>query len=338
MDRFTHAYDKTRKIINSHHWPGSWENILKTECKINCMMEKSHLNFEHGSGADKLRNKFEVFSALKKTTNGDIIAAVNETDLTGVKAWFCAGNGADRVAALKMIKHLYFVHKRGGQDVWVYSPPKSYKKWVYDEISGTKEQMVGKLNLEEEVYSDAEKKLMCDSLLLALNWSQNAVNKLASADNKTKELVRKWFGFSDSSDKVISKHISKLISGFKKIMNVCNSNHLVFSDEPLDRNDGGWKDWAFVYSQEKIDVIYLQNAFLQSANGGQLWKCALTIIHELSHREVKTSDHRYDNSGLKPGRGTLSVKQAIDNADSWAYFATDLAGKLTVAENTKVFK
>jgi len=177
---------------------------------------------------------------------------------------------------------------------------------------------------------------MCDSLLLAHNWSQGACVKLSTPNTATKAMVRDWFAYADTSDKEIDRLVIKLRDGFKKVVNLCNSNRLVFSDDPLDRNSGGWKDWAFVYSSESIDVVYLQNAFLKSGNGGQLWRCALTIIHEITHRELKTDDYRYDTSGLKPGKGVLSLKQAINNADSWAYFATDLAGNLSTTERVKV--
>jgi len=36
----------------------------------------------------------------------------------------------------------------------------------------------------------------------------------------------------------------------------------VFSDHPPDRSKGGWKDWAFVYKSEAMDVVYLQGAAL----------------------------------------------------------------------------
>ena len=113
---------------------------------------------------------------------------------------------------------------------------------------------------------------------------------------------------------------------------------MVFSDEPIDRNRGGWKDWAFVYRSEKLDVLYLQGAFLKAGNTGKLWMCALTIVHEISHRALGTDDVRYDYDGLKPARGVLWTTDALRNADSWAYFATDLGGKLSTSDRGRVLK
>lgn len=59
----------------------------------------------------------------------------------------------------------------------------------------------------------------------------------------------------------------------------------------------------------------------------KLWLYALTVVHELSHKLVKTEDIRYDYDGLKPGNG-FKTEDALNNADSWAYFAGDLVGAI----------
>lgn len=86
-------------------------------------------------------------------------------------------------------------------------------------------------------------------------------------------------------------------------------------------------------------VIYLEGAFTRlTGNTGKQWLCVETIVHEFSHHEVKTRDHRYDSSGLKPASASLPYAKAIDNADSWGYFAIDVAGYLSAADRTKVLR
>jgi hypothetical protein len=63
----------------------------------------------------------------------------------------------------------------------------------------------------------------------------------------------------------------------------------------------------------------------------------LTLLHEMSHSVINTKDAVYDFDGLKPG-AVLSQKHALVNADSWAYFATDLAGQLPGSRAAKVLK
>jgi hypothetical protein len=63
----------------------------------------------------------------------------------------------------------------------------------------------------------------------------------------------------------------------------------------------------------------------------------LAIIHELSHRLIKSKDAVYDFTGLKPG-SVLTHGHAIVNADSWAYFAADFNGQLPDHKRTSVWK
>ena len=82
----------------------------------------------------------------------------------------------------------------------------------------------------------------------------------------------------------------------------------------------------------------MQNAFLKAGNSGKLWMCALTIIHELTHREVNTDDHKYDTDGLKPHTTRFPKAKTIENADSWAYFVTDLVGMLSKSDRKRYLK
>ena len=89
-----------------------------------------------------------------------------------------------------------------------------------------------------------------------------------------------------------------------------------------------------------MNVIYIQQATLSAALGAKMWDAALTIVHELSHRELKTPDHRYADQGpisLGSTKGPislgstkgLSTKKAITNADNWGFFAADLNNALS---------
>ena len=86
-------------------------------------------------------------------------------------------------------------------------------------------------------------------------------------------------------------------------------------------------------------MIYIEGAFNRYAgNSGMMWLCALTIIHEFSHHDLSTRDHRYDHAGLKPKKASFPYSKAIENADSWGYFAIDLAGYLSDSDRKKYLK
>jgi len=238
----------------------------------------------------------------------------------------------EKAATLKMLKHLYLARKTGNQDVWVYSPPKAYRKWVFDEIKGDDTSTKSKLQQEREVYSAKEREIMGDALQEAASWCQKVQINIATTAGE--DMVKAWFMDSAATPQNLAQAISTLKDGFKKVETVCRSGQLIFSDEPGDRNSGGWKDWAFVYKSEAMKVVYLQGAFVKAGNSGKKTMCALTIVHELTHKILGTNDHRYDYDGLKP-TATFPFAKAIDNADSWGYFAADICGMLSESDRKK---
>jgi hypothetical protein len=133
------------------------------------------------------------------------------------------------------------------------------------------------------------------------------------------------------------KSCRKVLDGPRKIANVCNSNQPIFSDEPIDRSGGGWKDYAFVDPTETLNAAYAQGAFLRAAGStGRVWLCVETIVHELSHRVARTDDFAYDNTGLQSSKAGITFGHAIRNADSRGHFCVDLAGMLADSDRTRV--
>lgn len=196
-----------------------------------------------------------------------------------------------------------------------------------------------KLDKTAEVYSSAERDIMCDALGHALAATQKACIKLSALDKDATATVKSWFADENTTDAQIAGAVKTLLDRYKKLSNVLNSTTLVFSDEPLDRNAGGWKDWAFVRPTEKMNVVYIQGAFLKAAGStGGLWICVETIIHELSHRTLGASDFQNDYKGLKPSKDDLTFAKALSNADTWGYFCVDVVGMLSEGDRTKTLK
>ena len=174
--------------------------------------------------------------------------------VTAAAAKAGVGSLADRAAALKMLLHLYRSSKRGAQDVWVYTPPRAYTRWVFDELVGSEEQIKHRLDRHDEVFSVGDRQVMCVALAQAMKWCLDGPSKLATPTAATRSIVKDWFADQDTTEAQVDAAISTLKDGLKTIAGVCNSNTLVFSDEPVDRNkvydastgDTGWKDWAFV--------------------------------------------------------------------------------------------
>ncbi|MCF6281070.1 MAG: M35 family metallo-endopeptidase [Candidatus Polarisedimenticolaceae bacterium] len=334
MDSYTDmVYKKARDIFGSQEYAPEWQKFLDSNVHPISILTPDGPAKAHAGGLSKLRRKLiEVASGAE---SGKVIVAAAE-NTTSIGSW------QERAAALKMLKHTYRAHKRGGQDVWVYSPPHAYSKWIFSELTGSKASVTLSLDDNKEVYSMNDRRHMCEALQVGMICSQKVEIKLANPDATTTALVRLWFADQETTDDQIKQFIPKLLAGFKKITNVCNASTLLFTSDPSYRKDDDrfqrTRGAVFPGGEGKFPVIYLEGAFMEMGNSGQIWKCAKTIVHEASHHEVRTKDNARDSTGLKPDRDRFPHAKAIDNADSWAYFALNINGKLSASDRNEVLK
>jgi hypothetical protein len=336
MQKFTEAYKKAKEVVEKQEFETEWQTYLAKKCNVGKLFGEK--GFMKGSAKapelfrEKLREKVTV-----GTNVGDVL--------------YAAANGGkpaltmkERAATLKMLRHVYRIAEKGSQDVWVYAPPKSDKAWVFDELNGDAATVKARLAAEDEIFSSEEMKWMSSALQIARKISEDTKSKLGAffgASTKTKDLVKHWFLDDTCGDTELADAISKLSAGFKKIAVSCGSPTLVFADYPDWRTQRDNYFGAAFRGGEGggFPVVYLEGAFTRlTGNSGKSWLCAETIIHELSHHEVSTRDHRYDSAGLKPNSTVFPYAKTIDNADSWGYFALDLAGYLSKADHDNTWK
>jgi hypothetical protein len=167
---------------------------------------------------------------------------------------------------------------------------------------------------------------------------EDARHKLSKKSKTTNDIVKRWFLDESCGDDALEEAINTLSDGLRKITIACGSDSLLFTDYPDWRTQRNKYFGGAIRGGESggFPVVYIEGAFTRlTGNSGKAWLCAETIIHELSHHEVSTQDHRYDSHGLKPSTAAFPYAKAIDNADSWGYFALDLAGYLSNADRTK---
>ncbi len=351
--RFTPAYELARESAKSYQFSLDWHQFLTDKIGLKLLFGSvDGPDAAHGPNIDTFRAK--LAETAKKgaahMTEGDVLMA-----MAGIKGTVALTDAqADALATLKMLRHLYFLRDRGNQAVWIYAQPFEFHRWVFDEIRGcTPSQAIARLNYADEVYPAAMRSHMCAGLQQAQAWSLKCTAKLGGTpDDATKALIQRWFVPGTPDAAAVQKVAATLLDGFKKVGALCGSTRVIFSDEPINRMDGdavagqtnyrdSWLDYAFVDGgslRERLDVVYIQDAALKKwASPNEGWVATLTILHEMSHRVINTKDAVYDFDGLKPG-AVLSQKHALANADSWAYFATDLAGQLPGSRAAKVLK
>jgi hypothetical protein len=225
------------------------------------------------------------------------------------------------------------VAKKGNQSIWVVDQPTSYGEWDFELFGGkSAADLPALLAQNEEVFGVANRKMMSDALQLARKWSADTEVKLGGKSTAVDAAIRRWFLLEGASDTEVAGVRTTLQAGFKKITAACNSGKVIFSDRPKLRVGGDYDStFASVNGRDAMPVIYIYQLFLKTGkrnklgNIPKLWLCALTIIHELSHKLVATEDKRYDYDGLKPSTSFPPVT-ALINADSWAYFCGDVLG------------
>lgn len=338
MNKFSEALAAANEALLGGNLAGDFKSVQRG------LVELLSRNGPDPAHKDKLK---AFYIQLDKAIKAEKAKKTETTTKAKAKAIVDAAGAAlqkpQRAATLKMLSHLYHQSNIGGQQIWVYSPPKIYTKWIFDELAGADDtQLKAKLGQnEDEVYSSDQRAVMVNAVQTARAVAQDVMVKLGAASDTTKTVVRRYFGNAATTEAQLIAIMKALAGGYKRIAAACNAGNIIISDEPGDRSGTGWKDWAFIYTNEAMSVIYLQDAWLKMAgkvsesNLAPLYRCVRTLIHELSHKEVSTEDIVYGPKGLMPeGSAALTPDFALHNADSWAYFAMDVMGYLTGPDKT----
>jgi Lysine-specific metallo-endopeptidase len=244
----------------------------------------------------------------------------------------------DRAALIDFLRNFYLVQQTGNQRVWVLDGAPGIEHWMYDELSGkTRDEVRGKLAFNVfEALGPNVRGMLPQALQIARKWAMDIVSRLSAPDAETTAMVKRWFLIGDPGEGKVRRTTATLLSGFKKIAAMSNASDVIFSDDPLLRKRDpklrGIRA-AAVFVAEKMTVIYIFPGFLKWAKRDQLghypemWQAANAMVHELSHRALKTEDNPAIIRGLNP-RPDYTPDDALKSADSWAYFATHMAGAL----------
>ena len=244
----------------------------------------------------------------------------------------------DECALLKMLKHFYFVSRAGNQSIWVADNPVAYTQWPFNVLGGSERRIREALMHNTEVIGAENRQLLSDAFTVARKWSMDAYAKTSSPDARTIDLVKRWFGVARTDN--LESVVKWVSMSFGWISDACNSKHVIFADHPVYRMEHrsnlplASTDYG---KDEALRIVNIYKPFFKyknkdrNGNMPKLWLAALTIVHELAHKEVGVDDKRYDYKGIKPGRH-LPPEDAIWNAESYGYFAADLAGAVSQSD------
>ncbi len=346
-DLYSTRHEAAIEALKSADFPTTkpWDEVVR---------EARKLVAPQGFDVDNYKACTALRKAVDSAARKDTKPAASMLSAAGVIALPSSGNKSiplsvtSRVAVLELVRHLWLLKKSGSHKLWVLSLPESYRDWPATDLAGKDyDGISSRLNDASTHFSLDDRKHLAQASQEGLSWLHKA--QVVVADPKHKKhmpLLRRWFADANSTNEDMVAAAATLASGLKKIVTTIKSGDLLVTDMPLDRgNEARANVNAFVFSDEKIDVIYVEPAFFSNAGMFKdLKNWTRIVVHELSHREAKTKDHRYrhHSAGLKPdaGTATFTAAKALDNADSWALFCMDCAGRMVDADyaNVKVDK
>lgn len=330
MNVFSEVYEKSIDMLKVPQLHTDWATIEKGLREL--LLPEGPAVGKSGV-LDDLRSKLAAAGKLSKGSAGkamgDEILRVSQAAKPSFQ---------DRAALIKQMKHFYMVAKKGSQSIWVVDQPQAYGEWDFELFNGKSAvDLPALLGQNDEVFGRGNRKMMSDALQLARKWSADTEVKLSGKSTATDAAIRRWFLLEGASDADVASVRATLLAGFKKITAACNSGQVIFSDRPKLRVGGDYDStYASVNARDAMPVIYIYQVFLKTGKRSilgtipKLWLCALTIVHELSHKLVATEDKRYDHEGLAPS-ASFPPGTAIINADSWAYFCGDVLGAVPKA-------
>jgi hypothetical protein len=361
--KFKPEYDYARGwLANDAAYAEHWRPLVR---KLYKLMDETGFDPARAPALKELR---EMAHQGEKTVLGHKKVGEDQGLLNALGLWHDKSAGkvnADnkmRVAALKMLRHVYLLNKSGNRQVWLHSLPTEFKNWASDEFNakaGTDDQVKKLLRALDEPFGAEQKKHLAGAAQHAMRWCQKTLMVLGSAgkagkgNEKSRALVKRWFADPATSEGDLDGYIGKLHTGFKAVVACINGGRIVLTDwAPLraatSAADQGWLgSEAFTFSShgEGMDTVYIENAFFTKNPGNVLEgmpQYTRILVHELTHLVAGTTDvnnggARYAWLGIGPHAG-YPGSDCIRNADNWAFFAADCGGALTDGQRKKALK
>jgi hypothetical protein len=257
-----------------------------------------------------------------------------------------------RVAALKLLRHVYLQSRAGNRRVWIVSLPSEFTNWPsrqFADQAGSAGAVRRLVASRREHFNEEQRRLLGAATQQGLAWCQRAGAVLANtalrgrAGADARALVRRWFAEDGLPDAVLEALVGTLARGFKDIVAMLNRGRFVITDwvpfrAATNADESEFlrtEAFAFRARSEGLDVVYVEGAFFDDLGGNVLRGQAnwtRILVHELSHlvcgtHDVHNGQARYAWCGIGPHAGNPHV-DTIRNADNWAFFAADCAGAL----------
>ncbi len=186
-----------------------------------------------------------------------------------------------------------------------------------DPLNGLDPMGLMKVEFQNTCACTSNQKQIIEKAVKAAGKMVDRAQKLLGGNDKI--LFAQWFDRRINSKSVTDlaqakANYSKVKENFVKIHSAFLSGTLI-----LDCQIG--TGYAYVHTNDGVNKIYFENLFWTAPLTGRNSKGG-TIVHEISHETVNTSDYGY---GIKNALGFAqnNPTKAIDNADNYEFYAED---------------
>ncbi len=357
--KFRSEYDAARlALASAAAFEPGWQPVVGQLAR---MMGQDGFDVARADALDELR---------RRATHGGEATRLDEAEGL-LRAVAASGDGGavsedarQRVAALKLLRHVHLESRCGSRGVWIVALPAEFTNWPSSQFADEAGNLAAVRLLlagHSEHFDSAQRRYLGAATLQGLAWCQRAAMVLAearrlrggaaveraSARGDARAMVRRWFCEAGAGDAAVDKLVATLTRGFKDIVASLNRGRFVITDWVPFRASRCADEaeflrteaFAFRARSEGMDVVYVESAFFNDFAGNVLRGQAnwtRILVHELSHlvcgtHDVNDGQTRYAWSGIGPHSGYASA-ETIRNADNWAFFAADCAGALTAGQ------
>ena len=348
MELFPKAYVQTVAGLTATDFSTAkgWDNVLKG---LRSLAQLSGLDKGRRASLDALRKQVGTDSKSGRESDG-IIAGAGKLGSNGSAIDDAT---AKKLGALKLLRHTYSLATWGSHKVWMVSTPAAMRNWPAEAYIGQPLADV-RTSLDDtaEMFSGDDKRKLSKATQEGAAWCQKAMMVSAgclTGKGKGIEIIKRWFADEDNQGAAELAAISATLNaGFKKMASAMTKGQVILTDVPDIRGDASSDIWlseaaaaAGSGPRTGLRTVYIESAFFSGNNvlaGKKNW--TRIMVHETSHVELTTDDHRYahDPLGMKPERNFFSTATCLDNAESWAFFAADCAGALDSGTRSQVLK
>jgi len=353
--KFRSEYDAVREVLASpEDFEPGWQPVVAQLARL---MGLDGFDVGRADALDELRRRATHGGGAERVDEAEgLLRAAGPAADTGL----LGDDARRRVAALKLLRHVYLEMRSGSRGVWIVALPSEFVDWPSTQFADMATNVAGARQLLagcREHFDVRERRWLGAATQQGLGWCQRATMVLADARrprasaaaerDRARALVRRWFVEAEAAEAVVDKVVATLARGFKDIVASLNRGRFVITDwVPLRAASTGLEAeflrteaFAFRARSEGMDVVYVEGAFFDDVAGNVLRGQAnwtRILVHELSHlvcgtHDVNDGQSRYAWAGIGPHAGYPSGA-TIRNADNWAFFAADCAGALTAGQ------